>query len=74
MSETEHERMDPEDLGTLGEMLSLGSQYIQEQDEPEDQKNISPMQQALGLIAGLVPVEVAEAEPATESEDEGGGD
>ena len=26
MSETEHERMDPEDLGTLGEMLSLGIQ------------------------------------------------
>jgi len=67
---TPHERMDSEDLGTLGAMLQLGSEYIAEQDEPGDQKNIAPMEQALGIIAGLVPVEVAEGEPATEQDDE----
>ena len=67
---TPHERMDHEDLSTLGEMLQLGAQYIDEQDEPEDQANIPKMQQAMGIIADLVPYEVAEAEPATEPEDE----
>lgn len=69
-----NERMDAEDLGTLGEMLTLGAQYIAEQDEPEDQKNIAPMQSALTTIASLVPVEVAESEPVDEPEDEGGGE
>jgi hypothetical protein len=70
MAEEPEQRMDTEDLATLGEMLQLGAQYIEEQDEPEDQKNIQPMKDALGIIAGLVPVEVAETEPTDEPEDE----
>ncbi len=62
--------MDPEDLDTLGAMLQLGAQYINEQDEPEDQKNVPIMEQALAAIASLVPVEVAEPEPTTEAEDD----
>lgn len=62
---------DPEDLATLGQMLTLGAQYLAEQDEPDDQANVAPMTQALGIIAGLVPGEVAESEPANEPEDEG---
>jgi hypothetical protein len=60
---------DPEDLDTLGQMLSLGANYIAEQDEPGDVKNVAPMEDALRIIAGLVPVEAAEAEPV-EAEDE----
>jgi hypothetical protein len=60
--------VDHEDLGTLGGMLQLGAQYIAEQDEPNDQANIAPMQQALSLIAQLVPAEAAETEPANEDD------
>ena len=69
MNPPPRQRMDTEDLATLGEMLQLGAQYITDQDEPQDQPNIQPMQQALELIAGLVPAEVNEPEPATEPED-----
>jgi hypothetical protein len=64
--------MDPEDLGTLANMIELGTQYIAEQDEPEDQPNIAPMKAILDQIAALVPVELAEPEPSDEPEDEGG--
>jgi hypothetical protein len=36
-----------------------------------DQANIAPMQQALSLIAQLVPAEATENEPANEPDDEG---
>jgi hypothetical protein len=62
--------VDEEDVATLGQMLELGANYIAEQDEPEDQANIAPMTAALEIIASLVPVEIAEDEPATEPDDE----
>jgi HK97 family phage prohead protease len=62
-------RMDAEDLSTVAQMLELGTAYIDDQDEPGDQKNIPVMEQALALISSLVPVEVAETEP-DEPEDE----
>jgi hypothetical protein len=62
---------DTEDLGTLGEMLELGAQYIADQDEPQDQANIPPMQQAMNLIAGLVQAETTETEPAEPDEADG---
>lgn len=65
------QRMDSEDLGTLAGMMQLGTQYIDDQDEPDDQKNIAPMEQALGIIAGLVPGEVSEGEPTSEQGEDG---
>jgi hypothetical protein len=61
---------DPEDLGTLGQMLALGNEYIDEQDEPGDLPNVAKMEQVMQQIAALVPGEASEAEPAGESEDE----
>ena len=60
---------DPEDLDTLGQMIQLGAQYIAEQDEPDDQPNIPPMTEALRLISGLVPGEIAENELADDEPD-----
>jgi hypothetical protein len=54
---------DPEDLGTLGQMMALGAEYIDDQDEPDEQGNIPKMQQALDIIGGLVAFEVGETEP-----------
>jgi hypothetical protein len=54
---------DPEDLGTLGQMLALGAEYIDDQDEPDEAANIPRMQEALDIIAGLVAFEVTETEP-----------
>ena len=65
-----HHRMDAEDLGILAGMIGMGTEYISEQDEPGDAENIPVMEEALTLIASLVPVEVAEP---TEPEDEGSG-
>jgi HK97 family phage prohead protease len=62
-------RMDVEDLDTLAQMIQLGAVYIEDQDEPEDQKNIPVMEGVLATLAGLVPVEVQENEPV-EPEDE----
>jgi hypothetical protein len=62
--------MDTEDLGTLGQMMALGSEYIAEQDEGADQANVPKMQEALGIIGGLVPYELQESEPAEPAEDE----
>jgi HK97 family phage prohead protease len=63
-------RMDTEDLSTLAQMIQLGTQYIDEQDEPEDQANIPIMEDIVKAIGGLVPTEIADDEPADESEDE----
>jgi len=60
---------DPEDLGTLGQMLALGAQYIEEQDEPGEAANVPRMEEALAIIGGLVATEVTEVEPA-EPDDE----
>jgi hypothetical protein len=58
------QRMDTEDLNTLAAMIQLGTDYISEQDETDDAANIPKMQSALEILTGLVPVEVAETEPA----------
>jgi phage head maturation protease len=62
-------RMDNEDLSTLAQMIQLATDYIREQDEPDDQANVPVMEDVLRALAGLVPVEVAEDEQA-EPEDE----
>jgi hypothetical protein len=62
--------MDVEDLSTLGQMLELGAAYIAEQDEPEDQVNVAPMQEAMKIIGGLVPYELAEPEAGEDESDE----
>jgi len=55
---------DPEDLDTLGQMLALGAQYIDEQDEPDEQANIPKMEQVLTTLGELVAFETTETEPA----------
>ena len=57
------QRMDSEDLGTLGAMLQLGAEYIEEQDETDEAANVPQMEQAMAIIAGLVVGEVSEVEP-----------
>ena len=61
--------MDNEDLNTLAQMIELGTTYVAEQDETDDQANVPAMQEALKILTELVPAEVAENEPA-EPEDE----
>lgn len=68
--EVAEERMDTEDLDCLAQMIQLGADYIAEQDEPDDQPNIPKMEAILASLTELVPVEVAEQEPADEPEDE----
>jgi len=54
---------DPEDLGTLGQILALGADYIDDQDEPDEMANIAKMQQAMVIVGELVAAEVTETEP-----------
>ena len=54
---------DPEDLGTLGQMLALGAQYIEEQDEGDEAANIAQMEAAMTIVGGLVAAEMTEVEP-----------
>ncbi len=63
------ERVDTEDLATLACIIQAGAQYIDDQDEPDDQKNIPVMEGVLEAVAGLVAIEAAEVEPP-ESDDE----
>jgi HK97 family phage prohead protease len=69
---TDATRMDVEDLDTLAQMIQLGAAYIDDQDEPEDAKNIPVMEGILAELANLVPVEVQEDE-GMEPEDENSG-
>jgi hypothetical protein len=55
--------VDTEDLNTIAQMIELGTEYIAEQDESDDQANVPAMQEALKILTDLVPVEVAENEP-----------
>jgi HK97 family phage prohead protease len=64
-------RMDTEDLGTLACMITMGIQYIDEQDEPGDAANIPVMQEVLKTLQALTSVEIDEDEPLMEPEDEG---
>src|SRR5205823_2500044 len=43
-------RMDTEDLSTLAQMIQLGTDYIEEQDEPGDETNVPVME---GVLATL---------------------
>ena len=65
------QRMDTEDLGTLACMITMGIQYIDEQDEPEDAANIPVMQSVLKTLQSLTSVEIIDNEPEMEPEDEG---
>ena len=60
-------RMDVEDLSILAQMLLLGTEYIEEQDEPGDAANIPVMQGILQQLHGLESYELTEDE---EMEDE----
>lgn len=63
-------RLDAEDLDCLAQMIQLGTGYIAEQDETDDEANVPRMEAVLASLAELIPVEVAEDEPADEPEDE----
>jgi HK97 family phage major capsid protein/HK97 family phage prohead protease len=65
------ERVDSEDMATLACIIQAGAQYIDDQDEPDDQKNIPVMESVLEQVAGLVAVEAAEVEPPEPEDDEG---
>lgn len=56
--------MDTEDLGTLGQMLALGADYISDQDETNDAADIARMQGVMADLAALTQSETAETEPA----------
>jgi hypothetical protein len=60
---------DSEDLDTLGQMLSLGAQYIDDQDEPDEQPNIAKMEAVLATLGELVAFETAETEPVEPSDE-----
>jgi HK97 family phage prohead protease len=62
-------RMDSEDLSTLAQIIQLGTQYIDEQDEPGDQVNVPKMEAIIASVTELIPYEVAENE-GDEPEDE----
>ena len=58
-------RMDSEDAGTLGQMLALADQYVQEQDE-DDESESGTVSAMAGIQSGLIDllaVEKAEVEP-----------
>lgn len=61
---------DSEDLGTLGQMMALGAEYIAEQDEPGEQANVPVMEGVLANLASLAQSEVTETEPAGEPMDD----
>jgi HK97 family phage prohead protease len=67
------ERVDAEDMGTLAQMIALGSEYIDEQDESDEQANTSRMEGVLAELAALMAVEAVEDEP-DEPEDDRSGD
>ncbi len=69
MTEQPEQRMDVEDLNTLAQMIELGTEYIAEQDETDDAANIPAMKNALEILTALVPVEMAENEPAEPAEE-----
>lgn len=56
--------MDTEDLGTLGQMLALGADYISDQDETDDASDIARMEGVMADLAALTQSEAAETEPA----------
>ena len=60
---------DPEDLNTLAQMIELATDYIHDQDETDDAANLPKMNAVLEQLTSLVPVEMAENEPA-EPDDE----
>lgn len=66
------ERVDSEDIGTLGTMLALATAYIEDQDEPDDGAEaplIVAMQSIQTSLIDLLAIEAAESEP-DEPEDE----
>jgi len=60
-------RMDSEDLSLLAQMIVLGQEYIEEQDDPGDAANIPVMQDVLKTLQSLTSYEVSEPD---ETEDE----
>jgi HK97 family phage prohead protease len=61
-------RLDAEDLGCLAQMIELGTGYIAEQDEPDEQVNIPKMEAILVSLAELLPAETSETEPVEPEE------
>lgn len=56
-------RMDSEDVGTIAQMLTLASCYVEEQDEPDELGNVAAMQSIQAALIELLPIEAAENEP-----------
>lgn len=61
-------RTDSEDMGTLGQMIALAAEYIEEQDEPGEQANVTAMNGVLASLSTLMQGEVTETEPAEDEE------
>lgn len=62
-------RFDSEDTSCLAQMIALGADYIAEQDEPEDEKNVPVMQDVIKTLEGLLQYEASEDEPAGDEDD-----
>lgn len=61
-------RMDSEDVGTIAQMLTLASCYVEDQDEMDEQGNLAAMQAIQAELIKLLPIEAAENEPPEEEE------
>jgi HK97 family phage prohead protease len=62
-------RVDAGDLSHLGQMIVCATEYIAEQDEPDEAENVARMNEVLTILSTLVTFEAAEVEPA-EADDE----
>lgn len=65
-------RFDNEDVSTLAQMIALGSEFIDDQDEADETGNVTSMESVLTTLASLLSGEAAETEP-DEAEDENEG-
>lgn len=59
----EAKRFDNEDVGTLAQMIALGTSFIDEQDESDTEKTIPVMEGVLTTLTDLMQGEAAEDEP-----------
>jgi HK97 family phage prohead protease len=66
-------RMDTEDMSLIAQMIDLGTSYIEEQDEPDDQPNVPVMEGVLQTLSDLMGVEASEIEPDEPEDEDAGG-
>ena len=56
-------RFDNEDVGCLAQMVAMGSEYLDEQDETSDAADIAAMQSVIVTLSELLQGETVEDEP-----------